>query len=148
MWLLSTGTGLAPFLSIIKDPTVYERFDRVILTHTVRNKNELLCGEKALEDLKQNEYIGELAAEKLIYYPTVTREPFQNEGRITDLIRSGKVFSDLGLEPLSPADDRVMICGNPHMTAELTKYMEDLGFDMGANNKPGTFVIEKAFAQR
>jgi ferredoxin/flavodoxin---NADP+ reductase len=148
LWLLSTGTGLAPFLSIIKDPTVYERFDRVILTHTVRNKNELLCGEKALEDLKQNEYIGELAAEKLIYYPTVTREPFQNEGRITDLIRSGKVFSDLGLEPLSPADDRVMICGNPHMTAELTKYMEDLGFDMGANNKPGTFVIEKAFAQR
>jgi ferredoxin/flavodoxin---NADP+ reductase len=148
LWLLSTGTGLAPFLSIIKDPTVYERFDRVILTHTVRNKNELLCGEKALEDLKQNEYIGELAAEKLIYYPTVTREPFQNEGRITDLIRSGKVFTDLGLEPLSTADDRVMICGNPHMTAELTKYMEDLGFNMGANNKPGTFVIEKAFAQR
>ena len=148
LWLLSTGTGLAPFLSIIKDPTVYERFDRVILTHTVRNKDELQCGEKALEDLKQNEYIGELAAEKLIYYPTVTREPFQNEGRITDLIRSGKVFTDLGLEPLSTADDRVMICGNPHMTAELTKYMEDQGFDMGANNKPGTFVIEKAFAQR
>jgi ferredoxin/flavodoxin---NADP+ reductase len=148
LWLLSTGTGLAPFLSIIKDPTVYERFDRVILTHTVRNKNELVCGEKALEDLKQNEYIGELAAEKLIYYPTVTREPFQNEGRITDLIRSGKVFTDLGLEPLNPADDRVMICGNPHMTAELTKYMEDQGFEMGANNKPGTFVIEKAFAQR
>jgi ferredoxin--NADP+ reductase len=148
LWLLSTGTGLAPFLSIIKDPTVYERFDRVILTHTVRNKNELVCGEKALEDLKQNEYIGELAAEKLIYYPTVTREPFRNEGRITDLIRSGKVFTDLGLEPLSTADDRVMICGNPHMTAELTKYMEDQGFEMGANNKPGTFVIEKAFAQR
>jgi ferredoxin/flavodoxin---NADP+ reductase len=148
LWLLSTGTGLAPFLSIIKDPTVYERFDRVILTHTVRNKNELVCGEKALEDLKANEYIGELAAEKLIYYPTVTREPFQNEGRITDLIRSGKVFADLGLEPLSTADDRVMICGNPHMTAELTKYMEDQGFEMGANNRPGTFVIEKAFAQR
>lgn len=148
LWLLSTGTGLAPFLSIIKDPTVYERFDRVILTHTVRNKNELVCGEKALEDLKANEYIGELAAEKLIYYPTVTREPFQNEGRITDLIRSGKVFTDLGLEPLSTVDDRVMICGNPHMTAELTKYMEDQGFEMGANNKPGTFVIEKAFAQR
>ena len=148
LWLLSTGTGLAPFLSIIKDPAVYDRFDRVILTHTVRNKNELLCGEKALEDLKQNEYIGELAAEKLIYYPTVTREPFQNEGRITDLIRSGKVFPDLGLEQLNPADDRVMICGNPHMTAELTKYMEDQGFEMGANNKPGTFVIEKAFAQR
>jgi ferredoxin/flavodoxin---NADP+ reductase len=148
LWLLSTGTGLAPFLSIIKDPTVYERFDRVILTHTVRNKNELLCGEKALEDLKQNEYIGELAAEKLMYYPTVTREPFRNEGRITDLIRSGKIFTDLGLEPLSTADDRVMICGNPHMTAELTKYMEDQGFEMGANNKPGTFVIEKAFAQR
>jgi ferredoxin/flavodoxin---NADP+ reductase len=148
LWLLSTGTGLAPFLSIIKDPTVYERFDRVILTHTVRNKNELVCGEKALEDLKANEYIGELAAEKLIYYPTVTREPFRNEGRITDLIRSGKVFADLGLEPLSTADDRVMICGNPHMTAELTKYMEDQGFEMGANNKPGTFVIEKAFAQR
>jgi ferredoxin--NADP+ reductase len=148
LWLLSTGTGLAPFLSIIKDPTVYERFDRVILTHTVRNRNELVCGEKALEDLKANEYIGELAAEKLLYYPTVTREPFQNEGRITDLIRSGKVFADLGLEPLSTADDRVMICGNPHMTAELTKYMEDQGFEMGANNKPGTFVIEKAFAQR
>jgi len=148
LWLLSTGTGLAPFLSIIKDPTVYERFDRVILTHTVRHKNELLCGEKSLEDLKQNEYIGELAAEKLIYYPTVTREPFRNEGRITDLIRSGKVFTDLGLEPLSTADDRVMICGNPHMTAELTKYMEDQGFEMGANNKPGTFMIEKAFAQR
>jgi len=148
LWLLSTGTGLAPFLSIIKDPTVYERFDRVILTHTVRNKDELQCGEKALEDLKQNEYIGELAEEKLIYYPTVTREPFRNQGRITDLIRTCKVFADLGLEPLNTDDDRVMICGNPHMTAELTRYMEDQGFEMGANNKPGTFVIEKAFAQR
>ncbi|QQP92056.1 ferredoxin--NADP reductase [Skermanella sp. TT6] len=148
LWLLSTGTGLAPFLSIAKDPTVYDRFDRVVLTHTVRHKAELECGEAALDALRENEYIGELATEKLVYYPTVTREPFRNEGRITDLLRSGKVYKDLGLTPLDPAGDRVMICGNPHMTSELTQYMEELGFEMGANNKPGTFVIEKAFAQR
>ena len=119
--------------------------------HGSQQENELVCGEKALEDLKQNEYIGELAAEKLIYYPTVTREPFQNEGRVRrpDTQGAGKVFTDLGLEPLNPADDRVIICGNPHMTAELTKYMEDQGFEMGANKtSPAPFVIEKAFAQR
>jgi ferredoxin--NADP+ reductase len=148
LWLLSTGTGLAPFLSIIKDPTVYERFEHVVLTHTVRHKAELTVGERAITDLVANEYIGELASEKLIYYPTVTREPFETQGRITDLIKSGDVFGDIGLPALTPDDDRVMICGNPQMTVELTNYMESLGFEMGANNKPGTFVIEKAFAQR
>jgi len=148
LWLLSTGTGLAPFLSIIKDPAVYERFEHVVLTHTVRHKAELAVGERAITDLVANEYIGELASEKLIYYPTVTREPFETQGRITDLIKSGDVFGDIGLPALTPDDDRVMICGNPQMTVELTNYMESLGFEMGSNNKPGTFVIEKAFAQR
>ena len=148
LWLLSTGTGLAPFMSIIKDPAVYERFDRVVLTHTVRQQAELKCGERAVQELVANEYIGEIAGEKLIYYPTVTREPFHTEGRITDLIQSGKLFTDVGLPPFDPADDRIMICGNPQMTLELTDYMESLGFEMGANNKPGTFVIEKAFVQR
>jgi ferredoxin/flavodoxin---NADP+ reductase len=148
LWLLSTGTGLAPFLSIIKDPTVYERFDRVILTHTVRNKNELLCGEKALEDLKQNEYIGELAAEKLIYYPTVTREPFKNRGRITDLISSEQIFNDIGQGPLDIATDRIMMCGSPAMLEELKLMFEGRDFVEGSGNKPGHFVIEKAFVER
>jgi len=148
LWLLATGTGLAPFLSIIKDPEVYERFDRIILTHTVREKAEMECGDRALTELAANEYIGEIATEKLSYYPTVTREPFRTQGRITDLIRSGKVFDDLGLAPFDRDADRIMICGNPAMTIELTTWLEGLGFEMGANNRPGHFVIEKAFVQR
>jgi ferredoxin--NADP+ reductase len=148
LWLLSTGTGIAPFLSIIKDPEVYERFDRIILTHTVRETAELECGDRALNELAANAFIGELATEKLSYYPTVTRQPFRTEGRISDLIRSGKVFADLGLAPFDRETDRVMICGNPAMTIELTNLLEDQGFEMGANNRPGDFVIEKAFVQR
>jgi ferredoxin--NADP+ reductase len=148
LWMLSTGTGLAPFLSIIKDPDVYDRFDRVVLTHTVREAAELACGDVAMSELAANEHFGEIVSEKLAYYPSVTREPFRNSGRITDLIRSGKLFDDLNMAAFDPAVDRVMICGNPDMTIELTNYLEYLDFEMGANNKPGTFVIEKAFVQR
>jgi ferredoxin--NADP+ reductase len=148
LWLLATGTGLAPFLSIVRDPEVYTCFDRVILTHTVRRMAELVCGDEAIRQLAANDYIGEMASEKLVYYPTVTREPFRNAGRISDLIRSGKLFDDLGMPAFTPEDDRIMICGNPAMTVELSGYLEELGFDEGANNRPGTFVIEKAFVQR
>ncbi len=148
LYLLSTGTGLAPFLSVIKDPEVYERFDRVVLTHTVRTVGELAYREIITDALAEDEYIGECVRDKLTYYPTVTREPFVTEGRITDLIRSGRLFADIGAEPFDPANDRVMICGGPDMLAETRTLVEELGFEEGSGGKPGHYVIEKAFVEK
>ncbi|GAB3443098.1 ferredoxin--NADP reductase [Insolitispirillum peregrinum] len=147
LYLISTGTGLAPFLSIIKDPEVYELFDRVILTHTCRTTNELVYRELIERDLPQNEFFGDVISKKLTYYCSVTREQHERQGRITSLIYTGKLFEDLGEKPFDPAVDRVMICGNPSMLVELSNYLESIGFDEGAGNKPGHFVIEKAFAE-
>jgi ferredoxin--NADP+ reductase len=148
LYLLGTGTGLAPFLSIIKDPETYERFEKVVLIHGCRQVAELAYGETITEALPNDEFVGELIREKLIYYPTVTREPFRNRGRITDLITSGKLFEDIGLPPLEREHDRVMLCGSPQMLADLKVLLEGKGFIEGNHGEPGDYVIEKAFVEK
>jgi len=148
LYLLATGTGLAPFMSLIKDPVAYERFDRVILTHTVRLVGELAYVNHIRHELPSHEFLGEDIAAKLLYYPTVTREEFQTRGRITSLIESGKIFTDLSIPELDPAYDRVMICGSNEMLADTERLLVDRGFDEGNNARPGSYVVEKAFAER
>jgi ferredoxin--NADP+ reductase len=146
--LLSTGTGLAPFASLIKDPDVYERFEIIVLVHGCRQVSELAYGETVVERLKQDELFGELLEGKLIYYPTVTREPFRNRGRITDLITANKLFDDIAVPPLSLETDRIMMCGSPGMLEDLRVIFEERGFTEGNHSEPGHFVIEKAFVER
>jgi ferredoxin/flavodoxin---NADP+ reductase len=148
LYLLATGTGLAPFASIIKDPETYDRFHKIVLVHGCRQVAELAYGEAVIADLPNNELFGDIVREKLIYYPTVTREPFHNRGRITDLIASGTLFDDIGLPPLDIASDRLMLCGSPPMLADLRALLVDLGFAEGNHAEPGHFVIEKAFVER
>lgn len=148
LYLLSTGTGLAPFLSIIKDPEVYEKFEKVVLVHGCRHVNELAYAEKITRDWPSDDFIGDMLREKLVYYPTVTREPFRNRGRITDLITSHRLFDDIGLEPFTPSDDRVMLCGSPDMLADLKTVLLGQGFTEGSSGHPAEFVIEKAFVER
>ncbi|WP_160120222.1 ferredoxin--NADP reductase [Rhodovarius lipocyclicus] len=148
LWMMCTGTGLAPFMSVIRDPDTYDKFDRVIVAHTVRNVNELAYRQYMTEELPQHELLGELAAEKLVYAPAVTREPFPFQGRITDRIRTGQLYTDTGLEPLDPAKDRVMLCGSEVFNTDMEKLLEEAGFEEGTNNKPGTYVLEKAFVTK
>src|SRR4030088_3339976 len=146
--LLSTGTGLAPFASLIKDPDIYERFETIVLVHGCRQISELAYGEQLVARLRDDELFGPLLAEKLLYYPTVTREPFRNRGRITDLITSEQLFNDLHLPPLDIATDRIMMCGSPAMLEELRQMFEARGFLEGTHSEPGHFVVEKAFVER
>jgi ferredoxin--NADP+ reductase len=146
--LLSTGTGLAPFASLIKDPDVYERFETIVLVHGCRQVSELAYGEELVARLRDDEFLGPLLTEKLLYYPTVTREPFRNRGRITDLLASEQLFGDIGLPPLDIATDRIMMCGSPGMLEELRQMLEARGFSEGSHSEPGHFVIEKAFVER
>ena len=148
LYLVGTGTGLAPFLSVIKDPETYDRFERVVLLHGCRHVAELAYGEMINEHLPMDDLIGELVRNQLIYYPTVTRDPFRNRGRITDLITSGKLFSDAGLAPLEATHDRVMICGSPALLQDTRTLLLDKGFTEGNHGEPGEFVIEKAFVER
>ncbi|AOS96455.1 Ferredoxin--NADP reductase [Microbulbifer aggregans] len=148
LWLLSTGTGLAPFLSIIKDPDVYERFDQVILTHGVRYVSELAYQDHIEEELPNHEYFGEMVRDQLRYYPTVTREPYKNTGRLTDLMRSGKLFEDLGVPKPTLEDDRFMLCGSPAMLKELTSILDDWGFRETRAGIPHEYVIERAFVEK
>lgn len=148
LYLLGTGTGLAPFLSIIRDPETYERFEKVVLVHGCREVAELAYGEMITRDLPVHEFLGDEVSAKLIYYPTVTREPFRNRGRITDLIESGKLFEDIGLPPLDRAHDRAMLCGSPEMMVQLRAMLEARGFEEGNHGEAGDFVLEKAFAER
>src|ERR1700738_2362682 len=148
LYLIGTGTGLAPFLSVIKDPETYERFEKVVLLHGCRRVAELAYGEMITEHLPKDDLIGELVRSQLIYYPTVTRDPFRNRGRITDLITSGKLFSDAGLAPLAPEQDRVMICGSPALVHDTRALLSGKGFVEGNHGEPGQFVVEKAFAER
>lgn len=147
LYMLSTGTGLAPFLSIIRDPEVYEQYDKIILTHGVRNVNELAYRELITEHLPQHEYFGDDIRDKLIYYPTVTREQYQVQGRLTDLINSGKLFADIGLPALNPEFDRVMICGSPAMLKDCVKILDDKGFTETRHGDLGNYVIERAFVE-
>jgi ferredoxin--NADP+ reductase len=147
LWLCGTGTGLAPFMSLIREPGTYDRFDRVVLVHTVRQVAELAY-EALISGLGEHELLGELATGKLHYYPSVTREPFRNQGRVTTLFESGRICADLGLPPIAPATDRVMLCGSEAMNADMRKLLESRGFEEGANNDPGTYVVEKAFVTK
>lgn len=148
LYLFSTGTGLAPFMSLIRDPEMYGKFDKVILTHGVRYKAELAYQELITRELPDNEFFGDLVREKLVYYPTVTREPFKTQGRLTDLIHTGRMAADLGLPDLDPGLDRAMICGGPDMLADLKQMLEERGFKEGSSNDPADFVVEKAFVEK
>ena len=148
LWLISTGTGLAPFISIIKDPEVYEKYERVILTHGVRFVDELAYQELIKSHLPDNEYFGETVRDKLLYYPTVTRESYVNEGRLTDALASGKLARDLGLSAVSPETDRFMICGSPSMLKDTCKILDQMGFAETRNGAIGHYVIERAFVEQ
>ncbi len=148
LYLLATGTGLAPFVSIIKDPDTYERYDHIVLAHGCREVAELGYGELIVNGLLADEFFGELAREKLLYYPTATREAFRNTGRITTLLETGKMQTDLGLPALSKETDRVMLCGSPGMLEDLNRFLKEAGFAEGNHSEPGHFVIEKAFVEK
>ena len=148
LYLISTGTGLAPFMSIIRDPEIYERFDKVILTHGVRTVSELAYQDTILNELPDNEFFGEQVREKLIYYPTVTREPFRNQGRITDLINSGKLFRDIGLPDIDPESDRFMICGSPSMLKDTCALLNARGLKESRHGQQAHYVIERAFVEK
>ncbi|MDD3445372.1 MAG: ferredoxin--NADP reductase [Zavarzinia sp.] len=148
LYLLSTGTGLAPFMSIIKDPEVYERFEKVVLIHGVRQVAELAYNQFIEKDLPENEFFGEMVRDKLIYYPTVTREAFRNQGRLSDLIRSGKLFENIGLPPMSIENDRFMICGSPEMLSDMVNLLTERGYEEASFSKAGHYAIEKAFVEK
>ena len=148
LYLFATGTGLAPFMSIIRDPHTYERFEKVVLVHGVRVVSELAYAEYITEELPNNEFFGDDVGAKLIYYPTVTREPYQNRGRLTDLLDSGKLFDDIGLAPLDAARDRAMICGSPSMLKDTAGLLDARGFEISPRTGvPGDYVIERAFVE-
>ncbi len=148
LYLLSTGTGLAPFMSIIKDPEVYESFEKVILVHGVRFKKELAYADYISSELPQNEYFGEMVQDKLLYYPTVTREPFIHEGRITKHLEEGSLYRDLGLPPFSIEDDRFMICGSMAMLDDTTAWLDNNGYTETRKDVIGQYVIERAFVEK
>jgi ferredoxin--NADP+ reductase len=148
LFLLGTGTGLAPFMSIIRDPETYERFESVVMAHGVRFKSELGYADYIRNELPQHELVGELVKSQLHYYPTVTREPFEHQGRLTTLLDSGKLCADLGLPALDPEHDRVMICGSPSMLAELVEMFEAKGFKEGSSHDPAQYTIERAFVEK
>ena len=148
LYLLSTGTGLAPFMSIVRDPEVYEKFEQIILVHGVRLVDELAYHDLLLDHLPSHEFLGEFVSSQLLYYPTVTREDFRNTGRIPDLIDNGRLFADLGVPELNQAEDRVMICGSPAMLGDLKALLEKRSFKEGNTSTPGDFVVERAFAER
>lgn len=146
--LLATGTGLAPFLAIIKDPETYARFDRVILAHGCRRVAELAYGEMIRDELPEHPLVGDDVKAKLVYYPTVTREPYLHRGRVTELVASGQLFADTGEPPLSAEHDRIMLCGSPAMVADARTLFTARGLTEGSNAEPGSFVVERAFVER
>ncbi len=145
LWFLATGTGFAPFASLLREPETYEKYDQIIMMHTCRDVAELEYGRALVAGLADDPLIGEMVAGKLLYYPTTTREPFAQMGRITDNLTSGKVFADLGLPPMSPAEDRAMVCGSLPFNVDVKTVLEGFGLREGANSEPQEFVVEKAF---
>ena len=145
LWMISTGTGVAPFASLMREPETYEKFDSVILTQTCRLRSELDYGDDLERRLAEDPLVGEEAAVKFRRYATTTRETSDRMGRVTDLIESGKLFADLGVPPLDPAHDRVMICGSMALNLNMKQLLEARGFTEGANSKPGEYVVERAF---
>lgn len=147
LYLIATGTGLAPFLSIIRDPQTYERYEKVVLTHGCRFTEELAYQTLITEHLPEHEYLGDEVREKLVYYPTVTREKYVNNGRLTDLLRIGKLASDVGLPPINPDSDRFMLCGSPSMLKEFCAILDKGGFREARQGDVGHYVIERAFVE-
>ena len=149
LWFFATGTGFAPFASLLREPQTYEDYDEVIITHTCREVGELTYGRDLIDSIRNDdmlaELIGEGFANKIRYYPTTTREESPKMGRITDLMNSGEAFEDLGVAPLNPDTDRAMICGNMAFNLELKEMLEGYGLEEGANSKPAQYVVEKAF---
>ncbi len=145
LWFLATGTGLAPFASLMRDPEVYEKFDQVIMMHTCREVAELEYGRRLVAGLQDDPLIGEMVQGKLRYYPTTTREAFARMGRVTDNLASGKVFADLDLPAMNPAEDRAMVCGSLAFNVDVKAILEGFGLREGANSEPQEFVVEKAF---
>jgi ferredoxin--NADP+ reductase len=149
LWFFATGTGFAPFASLLRDPETYERFERVIVTHTVRDVAELEYGRRLIEELRSDEMMLELLGAdnlaKLTYYPTTTREQSPKMGRITHLLEDGTVFRDLGVEGISPETDRAMVCGSLGLNTDLKRILEGFGLEEGANSDPKHYVVEKAF---
>ena len=148
LYMMSTGTGLAPFMSIVRDPATYEKFEEVILVHGVREVAELAYHDYLETELPKDEFLGEMVSAQFKYYPTVTREPFRYQGRITDLIENGKLCNDLGVPQLNAAEDRVMICGSPGLLKDLKQMLEVRGFKEGNTSTPGDFVVERAFVEQ
>jgi ferredoxin--NADP+ reductase len=148
LYLLSTGTGLAPFMSIIKDPEAYEAYDKIILTHGVRHVSDLAYETFITEELPNNEFFGDVVREKLVYYPSVTREPFRNQGRLTDLMASGKLYEDVGLAEIDPDVDRFMLCGSPGMLKDTCEILDARGFREARHGEQGHYVIERAFVEK
>ena len=149
LYLLGSGTGLAPFMSIIRDPDTYERFQKVVLVHGVRKVDELAYADLIAHDLPRHDYLGEQVRDKLVYYPTVTREPFRNQGRLPDLIANGKLCSDIGFPQIDPATDRAMICGGPAMLKDMRSVLDGAGFTISTGiGQAGDYVIERAFVEK
>ena len=149
LYLLGTGTGLAPWLSIVKDPETYERFEKVIVCHGVRFEQDLAYRDYFEKELFEDEILGELVRDKLLYYPAVTREPFRNHGRLTTLMETGEMPQTLGLPPFDPANDRFMICGSPQMLADLRDVLDTRGFEVSPRiGSPGHYVFERAFVEK
>jgi ferredoxin--NADP+ reductase len=148
LYLLGTGTGLAPFMSIIRDPETYERYEQVVIAHGVRRISDLGYRDYIERELPQHELVGEQVGRQLLYYPTVTREAFRNQGRLNDLVDNGKIFSDLGLPALNPEHDRVMLCGSPRMLKDMVALLEARGLEEGSSDGRGQYVIERAFVEK
>ncbi|KQW37510.1 ferredoxin--NADP reductase [Rhizobacter sp. Root404] len=149
LYLLATGTGLAPFMSLIRDPEVYERFGKVVLVHGVREASDLAYAQLIEHDLPRDEFLGEAISKQLIYLPVVTREAFRHQGRLPDLIASGALAHKVRLPALDPARDRAMLCGSPAMLRDTREALDRLGFQVSAGlGQPGGYLIERAFVER
>ena len=148
LYLLGSGTGLAPFLSVARDPETYEKFEKVIVVHGVREVKELAYHDYLLHELPEHEFLGDMITAQMLYYPTVTREPFVHQGRITTLIENNQLSSDLGLPNIDPAHDRIMICGSPGLLKDLKVILEHRGFQEGSTTTPGDYVVERAFVEQ
>ncbi|MEY3445544.1 MAG: hypothetical protein RIR45_299 [Pseudomonadota bacterium] len=148
LYLLGSGTGIAPFLSVARDPETYDHFEKVILVHGVREVSELAYHDYLSKELPQHEILGEMVSTQMLYYPTVTREAFAHQGRITTLMESSQLPADLGLPDLDPARDRIMICGSPGLNKDMRAILEAKGFKEGSTTTPGDFVVERAFVEQ
>lgn len=148
LYLLGTGTGLAPFMSIVQDPDIYEQYEKVIMVHGCRHIHELAYQERITNDLFQHEFLGEMVADRLIYYPTVTREPFVNQGRIPQLLTSEDFFGKLGVPAFNIDEDRFMLCGSPAMLKDTVEVLAAKGLTEGNMSRPGHYVIERAFVDK